>query len=404
MAKIVFLTYDLPYPLTSGGKIRAFHLIKALWEHGHQVALISYSRRGDDLSDSDKLKEYCSSIHVFPRRWVWHPYNFLKAVFSWLPFPAVSYLQPSLKRFLVKELKDSSYDAVFFESFYPTVYLPAAKKYKVKTILGNENLEYLVYQRFRQSGKLFFLWPFLFLDNWKMKRIERRWWKMADLNLAVSPEDAKEISRVTWKSCELVPNGIDYEFYSRANLKKSGDPVLVFSGNLSYLANREAVLYFLEKIWPKIVGKVKKVHLEIVSKTKPAWIERYLKDGRVKLIQDTKNPVRDHLARGDIFVAPMTVGSGTNIKVLEAMAVGLPVVASPKGVEGLPVIPGETLFVEPYSEGFANAVLTLLSDVQLRSHLGRCGQVFVENNFNVAHINNQFVSNLGTFLNSSNSI
>jgi len=386
MLKILFLTYDIPYPLTSGGKIRAFHLLKGLSDFGHQVTLISYKRKGGDTSGLPVLNEYCASIYVFPRRWVWHPVNLLRALLGPLPLPAVSYHSSSLRKFLVKEIEGGAYDLVFFESFYPALYLPLAKKLGIPVIMGNENIEHSIYRRYTSQTKLFFLKPFYFLDNLKMKRFEEKLWRLADINLAVSQNDGGTISQVTGRECWVVPNGVDFYFYSKARLKRGGRSTLVFSGNLSYVANREAIRYFVERIFPKIKVNGQKVYLEIVSKAKPDWLSKYLDFGLITVIKDTKNPVRDYIARADVFIAPMTLGSGTNIKVLEAMATGVPVVTTPVGAEGLGAQSGKHLYVCQTPGQFAHQVSALLTDPAARKKIGKEGQRFVKERFDANKI------------------
>lgn len=398
MSRILFLTYDLPYPLTSGGKIRAYHLLKALFEQGNEIILISFYRKGEDFYGLDELRKYCSSIFTFRRRWVWHPFNLLLAFFTKYPLPAVSYFSTSIARFLKRYLKKENIDTVFFESFYPAVYLPLLKRRGVKVVFGNENREYLVYKRYRQNSKLFPLFPLFIFDTWKMRKFEQKLWEMADLNLAVSPEDVSEITRISGKNCWLVPNGIDYDFYSQANLKQDGRLTAIFSGNLAYMANQEAVRFFLKEIWPEIRASFKRVYFEIISKTKPRWLTPFLRDGFVKLIQDTKNPVRDYIARGDVFVAPMKIGSGTNIKILEAMATGIPVVTTKKGAEGLGTIPENVMVVTSDSRKFTFSVISIFRDREKGSRFGRAGQEFVSQNFDVIKINKKFAADFSEWL------
>ncbi|TSC53896.1 MAG: glycosyl transferase group 1, partial [Microgenomates group bacterium LiPW_31] len=175
--KVLFLTYDVPYPLISGGKIRAYYLIKNLAKN-HQITLFSYYRDEEQKQYIPELKKYCQEIFLFKRRPPWSWQNILRWMTRILPFPSATYYSQELEKALVKELKAGGYDLVHFESFYPALYLPLAKKLGAKTLMGNENVEWQIYNRFAER-KFFFLKWFLKLEVLRMRCYEEKLWKQA---------------------------------------------------------------------------------------------------------------------------------------------------------------------------------------------------------------------------------
>lgn len=381
--KILFVTYDLPYPLITGGKVRAYYLIKALAKR-HQLTLFSYYRDEEQKKYLTELKKYCQKIFLFKRRPVWSWRNFWLSISKLLPFTSALYWSPRMERLLKKVLSKEHYDFVHFESFYPSLYLSLVKRLGVKAVLSNENVEYQIYQRYSQQR--FFAWRWIFeLEVLRMRRFEEKLWQKADLNLALSVNDAAVIKKVTKKPCPVIPNGVDIQSFSK--IKKDNDGrTLIFVGTLIYQPNDDAMKYFLEKIYPLIKEKVSKVKFVLVSWYEPSWLRAYLNDHSIKFIEDKQTPANEFLRKADIMVAPIRIASGTNIKVLEAMAVGLPVVTTSIGVEGLEVKIGEEIIVADQAIEFAQQVVKLLNSSSRRRQLGQNAQRMVASLYDWAKI------------------
>jgi glycosyltransferase involved in cell wall biosynthesis len=370
--KVLFLTYDVPYPLISGGKVRAYYLIKNLAKN-HQITLFSYYRNEEQKKYLPELKKYCQKVFIFKRRPPWSWENLLRWLTTFLPFPSATYYSREFKKALIKELKSGGYDLVHFESFYPALYLPLVKKLGIKTLMGNENVEYQVYERF--AAQKFFLWRWLLkLEVFRMRIFEEKLWRQADANIALSKKDAAMVEKVTKRECPVIPNGVNVESFKA--IKPSGDgKTIIFVGTLIYQPNNDAIKYFLKEIYLKIKKRMPKVKFILVSWHKPGWLDKYLKDGSIKFIQDKETPVRKFLPQADAFVAPMRIASGTRIKILEAMAAGLPVVTTSIGIEGIEAEKEVVIADKP--DDFAFEVVKLLKDREQREKLGFAGRKLV---------------------------
>lgn len=379
--RILFLTYDFPYPLSSGGKIRAYQMIKGL-SREHELTLFSYIRRKPAPEEMGEIKKYCRKIELFPRQKVWSPQHFLRAGFSLLPGTIAPYESSELRKALLEEIKGDSYDVVHFESYYASLYLPEVAALGIKTVMGNENVEYQIYERFVQTLP-FYLWPLklsLKYDLWKMRRFEEKRWRCATVNLALSEGDAVVMAQAVGRKCPIVPNGADGELLSPVQVKAGGPPTLLFVGNLRYLQNDIGIRNFLKNTLPLVEKELPHVVFKLVTSYTPGWLKNYLH--RVEVIVDDKTPFYQFASQADVMVNPVEIKGGTRIKLLEALAAGLPVVTFRSSLAGFAkVTAGRDLLAAETPAAFAQAVVQLLRDPDLRDKIRKTGRQVVQENY-----------------------
>jgi glycosyltransferase involved in cell wall biosynthesis len=175
----------------------------------------------------------------------------------------------------------------------------------------------------------------------------------------------------------IVPNGVDTDFFTPGT-----DPVdpnrLVFTGAIDYRPNTDGVLYFCAEILPRIHAAEPGATFAIVGRTPPRQVRRLAH--RV-LVTGTVPDVRPWMRQAAVFVVPLRVGSGTRLKILEAMATGCAVVSTSLGCEGLEVAPGEDILIGDTPETFAEQVVRCLRDPDLRAQLGARGRALVERRY-----------------------
>jgi len=378
--KILFVTYDLPYPLDSGGKVRAYNLIKELAKE-HKVTLFSYYRDNSQLNYVDKLRKYCVNVHLFMRTELFSLKHIANTMFHPNLTAHIShYYHKDLQQELKKELKNGAYDLLHLESFY-TSYLLG--EYGITQVLGTENIEWQVYQQHAETKPKFIQLP-LSLEAMRTRLFERSTWKKADSILAVSPSDTKEIKAHTAKPVYEIPNGVDLDYFKfnipkMAKQKNLEHIRFLYVGDYSYIQNKDTVAYLLKDIYPVLKEKYPKSTLTIVGKNISRKLDRKLIPGAK--IRRSIEDIRVAYSNADILLAPLRIGSGTQFKLLEAMAMGVIVATTAVGSEGLNARNGRELVVFKGRKDVVEVISSIVTDSKRAGEIAKQAREFIEKEY-----------------------
>lgn len=369
--KILFFTPALPLPPFSGGQVRSLNLLKQI-SKGHEVTLFSFIRDSQELNHIGELKTMVKEVKTFQRRKVNSIQN-LQHLLK-LPFAAALYADSGVERELREELK-KGYDVAHFESFYTFPYLK--DDLGVKTVAGNENVEYFIYQRYAQN-KLEPARSLMKFDIARMKNFEENKWKSADSSLAVSVSDQKVMEKVVGKECPLIPNGIDTVFFK--DVKREPEKSLfLFVGPTKYIQNADAASWLVKEIWPEIKKLVPNARLWFVGRNQQDWLLN-LKDPDIK-VQTDLNDIREAYSSASVMIAPLRAGSGTKFKILEAFATGVPVITTQVGIEGLEAKDKEEFLLASIPSEFAQKAKELLENPALNAKIVTAARELIEEKY-----------------------
>jgi len=218
-------------------------------------------------------------------------------------------------------------------------------------------------------------------DVAKIRFWEKRFWNTANRVVAMSYSDKKIMRNLVPNlTVDLVPNGVDTEFFSHKERKKNNRKTVLFVGNFKWLQNREAVTILVEKTWKVIKEKLPSAHLWIVGRFPPPEIKN-LASSSITVSSDVDD-IRNAYKMSDVLLAPIYGPGGTRYKILEAMAAGVPVVTTKTGIEGLGAKRGVDAIIEENPENLALETVGLLKDENLYNKLALNGRKLVEKNFN----------------------
>lgn len=379
--KILMLTPYLPFPLYSGGQIRSYNLIKNLSKK-HQITLFSFIRSASEKEHLKELEKYCYKVKVFKRRQAWDPRNILLAALTPYPFLVSIYLSKRLRQTIQAELSSADYDLIHAETFYVMPNLP--QHISTPTLLVEQTIEYLVYQHFVQTTKLFFLKPLLYFDVFKIKLWEKYFWRKATHLAAMSDSDQRimqsEIKGLT--AIDVVANGVDVDHFASVAQKKHkfSSPQVLFVGNFKWLPNKDAAVFLSEKIWPLIHAQLPQARLTIVGRNPTPSIFKLNRLPSVTVIDNVVD-IRDVLSQASVLLAPIRNGRGTKYKVLEAMASGIPVVTTKLGIEGIKVGQGAVQVAES-PKVLAQKTIAVLTHKKLAQSMAIKARKIVYNQYN----------------------
>jgi len=259
----------------------------------------------------------------------------------------------------------------------------------VPTLLFAHNVEHLIWKRLcRTEGRPWRRLP-LEIEWRKMRRYEARTCARANATVTVSETDRRVLhGLVPGARVWSVPTGVDVDYF-RPNGTREVPGRLVFTGSMDWYPNEDAILHFCESVWPAIRRQVPEVSLTVAGRSPGPRLRAAAAAAGVHLT-GTVDDIRPHLAQGEVYVVPLRVGSGTRLKIFEALSMGKPVVATRVGAEGLPLSPGEHYVEADDPDAFAGAVVSLLRDPKRRRALGTAGRRLVEERYSWAQVSRQF--------------
>lgn len=372
---VLFFTYDTIIPSDSGGKARAYNLIKNA-KKDSRVSLFSFMREGYDLANLEKIRELgIDRVEVFPRSKK-SSFKSLRGLFLGKESVFKSlYYDKKIAKILFEYVQKEKVDLIHFESFYTGFYLDQGlRDLGVRQVYGSENIEYLLYKDSLKS-----LNPvYKKIAASQVKKIENEEIEMArnsDAMLAVTEKERKYFASFS-DNTFVVPNGVDSKDFPFIARKKKDKLSLLFIGNFKYFPNLDGLKFFIKEVWPRL----NKENFSLTLLGREVNSLDFINDDSVKKI-DYAAKLDEVYNNADIFISPLRFGGGTNFKVLEAMSTGLPVVALRDRAEGLNAKNDQELLIASGADDFVKSIEKLSQDADFRERIGKNASKFVKENY-----------------------
>lgn len=379
--KIAIVTPIAPYPPDSGTKLRIYHLIRILHAEGFRILLVNYTH---DVPQQipDTIMEWCEEI-VYIGNKVNHSaiplHNRLRHKFGRIPFTP----QPNLTEELHNILYRWAPDFVQLEKTISAAYLDILqlKASGIRTVLEEGGVHHLYYQREASATKSLFTKILNLRRMQRLKRFERDIIGEVDAVVAVSHEEADLLRKMNpGANVIYAPNGVDENICKEeivpASQRQWG---AFFCGNLNYKPNRDAVDLYLRHVMPMIKKKKKNIDFVIAG------------GGMQKYISTIHDPLFHPLGYVDdiymyfkkfaLFVNPMRLGAGTNLKMLEAMAYGMACVTTTIGAEGIGIESGKQALIAQSLDEMAEHLCHLSDNKTQATSLGEAARQFIASNY-----------------------
>lgn len=381
------LTPYLPYPPSSGGQVRSYNLIKHL-SRKHKIYLVSLIKNRQEEQYVEHLQKYCEKIVVCKRsESPWTFQNVIKSIFGPYPFLVVRNFSPEAKEVISRLLETNNFDLIHAETFYIMPHIPATK---TPILLVEQTIEYRVYQHFVNRLAFFFIKPLFFYDILKLKYWEKTFWQKANLVGAVSVDDKENMLQVLPDlKIEIIPNAAGEDLFNIYDEEeKNVKPIFLYQGNFSWLQNIEAARILARDVFPKIKKAIPDALCLIAGQNATAKIG-FLKADSIEIIDippSNTKMVQDVFRRASVFLAPIEGPGGTRLKILGAMAAGLPVISSPTGLTGLDVINSEHVLIAKTPTEFVTQSKRILSDRALYTKIRTSAHKLIEQKYSWSKI------------------
>jgi len=276
---------------------------------------------------------------------------------------------------LLQIIADKKVDIVHFESFYTAFYISdEIRNLRVKQVFGTENIEFKLYQEYVTNNVNPIIKSTFNQQVNRIKSEETLLMEKADMCFAVTAEEVKFIKQYN-KNTFQIPNGVDMDEFKFDKPNKSKGANLLFVGNFSYFPNVEAITSFYDNVFNKLDPSVRMTVIGKKVGTLP-----FVNDLRIEAIEFVSD-IKEAYRKADVLISPVKIGGGTNFKVLESMASGVPVIALKGRMEAVGAEDEKNVTIADNDLDFKNKIEKLLSDLELRQKLATNARKFVEEKY-----------------------
>jgi glycosyltransferase involved in cell wall biosynthesis len=369
-------------PLDSGGRIRSFHIASELTRR-HDVSLFAfYSSLAPDPHDGfcePFAQLHCLPLDVSERGGMREMLTYALNALTLKPYQMRKYCRPAVAQRLRELLREVHYDVLLCDFLLTAGVVPW--DISIPTVMFTHNVEAVIWRRhFDVQQNLF--WKLMAWREYRTwARVENHYTRLADHVLTVSDNDREAfLEFLPPHKVTTVPTGVDLNYFQPGQ----GTPEaasLVFTGDMGWLPNEDAIAYFAGEILPIIQRSIPDVTLWAVGRSPTRKVLSIAKKNPAVRVTGAVDDIRPHVHRAAAYVVPLRIGGGTRIKIFEAMAMGMPVVSTTVGAEGLPVRDGEHILLADSPNEFACQTIRLLAEAPLRDRMGRAARALVESRY-----------------------
>ncbi|WP_111641468.1 glycosyltransferase [Marinimicrobium alkaliphilum] len=393
MKRILWLSHIVPFPLESGVILRSYNLIKELSKK-HSITMIAFNQTDNCPSQDDldtattELSKFCSIEGV-----VDIPKDVSLASRITLPIkgllPNRTYTNLWLKSQAYKDLVhrvliENEFDVIHVDTISLAQYLPSdTRSY---TVLNHHNIESLMMLRRASQEKNLLKKFYFYQEGKKLKAYEAQVCPQFDLNITCSDLDIERLSTVTSvRKCISVPNGVDTKYFSPSESVQVENR-LIFTGSLAWYPNADAVRFFFNKVWNRLKDIVPNVTITIIGKSPPSWLMALSKSDKQVMVLGYVDDVRPYMDESSVYICPIKDGGGTKLKVLNALSMGMCIVADPIACEGISVENGGSVILASTPDEYVRSIADILNNESDRLRIGRQARDLAIKNYDYTEI------------------
>jgi sugar transferase (PEP-CTERM/EpsH1 system associated) len=365
--RVLYLCHRIPYPPDKGDKIRAFHQLQAIAKR-HEVDVFTLADDARDLAFREPLSAYCHQLTVARLHPKLARLRALPFLLTRRPLTVPYFYSAELQALVTRAIRERTYDRIFVYCSAMAQYVDSAGDIPLLMdfvdVDSDKWTQYATFARFpfstvyRREGRC-------------LKAYERRVCAQSACVILTTAREAELLLRIApGTRVHVVPNGVDTAYFDPEVVPPDRTaPTVVFTGDMSYFPNQDAVTYFARKVLPLIRESISAARFLIVGRNPSREVRELGKATGVEVTGFVPD-VRTYLAQAHVAVAPFSIAAGIQNKILEAMAYGLPVVATRRTAQGLSPAVADMVDTGDTAEEMAAKVVRLLQDVQLAHRKG----------------------------------
>jgi len=381
--RILALSLTSPLPANNGVKMRTWSVLRALAAEGHEIGMVVFAdpREGDGAPP--ELLRVCRRVIQVP-----HQLKSLSSskdylgrgahLFSSTPYGVAACRSSKMASEIIALLNQKEADIILCEQTDLLINLPA--QLPIPLVVDFHNVDYLIMERYRRFERNPLKSLYALLESRKLREWERGACRLASTAFACSDHDRALLQALAPKlPMFVVPNVVDVKEYEPGGGEDARK--ILFQGGMDWYPNRDAVEFFVTRIFSLIRRQVSDVRFVVAGRNPPEEFRKQLSRAPGVEFTGTIPDMRAEIASAAVCVVPLRMGSGTRLKILEAAAMAKPIVSTRLGAEGLEFLNGQEIALEDEPSAFANAVLKLLSATGDRQRLGQAARKRVEQSY-----------------------
>lgn len=371
---LFILLSRIPYPLEKGDKLRAYHQIKYLSKYYNIILCSFYFSSKENKIAQNELKKYCKKTYFIKIPILLKFLGIIQVLFSNLPLQTGLFYNLITNLKLKKIINSNKIDVVYCQMLRTAPYLNKINKPKV--IDFQDALSLAIFRRIKTKN--IFLKLIFKIEYQRLKKYETKILKLFDAHTIISENDKNQIINLYNTEINVISNGIDFEYYQANENNKIYD--IIFTGNMNYPPNIDACEYLINDIMPLIWKKYPLTKV-VLAGTNPNKKVIQLKSKNV-LITGFVDDLRDYYSKSKVFIAPMRLGAGLQNKILEAMAMKIPVITSVVANKSLKATHNIDLLVSENKYEYAKNFIELVENKEIQLKISNNAYHFIINNFN----------------------
>ncbi len=376
--EILFLSHRFPYPPTRGDKIRSFNMVRHLHETGHKVTVASLARSQEEAEACHGIADHCDDYVLCEVNNIFQAARMGIRLLTREPSSMGFFYSSRLQKAVNRLLSEKNFDLIVVFSSTAAQYVSHVTNIpKLLDFCDMDSQKWLAFSAFKK-------WPVSLgyhIEGTKLEREEKRLCHEFDLCTCATDFEVDTLDGYnTGVASGFFPNGVDFDFFTPGELDYDRRSIS-FVGRMDYYPNEECVLSFCENVLPPLRQKYPDVSFTVIGAEPPANIMALNALPHVT-VTGTVDDIRTYVRKSAVMVTPLEIARGTQNKILEGMAMGVPVISSRTAARGVDAVVGEHILAATTADEYVARISEIFDSEALRDKLAKAGRERVKSHHN----------------------